>query len=109
MQRKPITDEHLDLILTEMFTRVGLDYVTLKAQGFLKQPEWYQQYHWSEPEQEDFAQWLADFLKRNKYCRGKYRRQDAGYHLAWKFLMDFGWTTVVRGEAKGNKDEEVEQ
>lgn len=96
MQLKPLTDEDLGLILTEMFARVGADYAALREQGFMKQKEWYLKYHWSEEEQENFAWWLADFLKRNKYCRGKYRGRDAGYHLAWKLLMDYGWTTVEK-------------
>jgi len=98
MQRKPISEEDLDLILTEMFTRVGADYATLKAQGFLMQDRWYMQHRWSEQEQEDFAWWLAGFLKQHKYCKGQYRNQDAGYYIAWKFLMNYGWTTVSKKE-----------
>jgi len=94
MQRKPITDEDFDLILTEMFNRVGEDYATLKAQGFLKQKDWYMQRRWSEEEQEDFAQWLATFLKQHKYVTGKYRTRDAGDYYASIFLLNYGWTTV---------------
>lgn len=91
-QRRPLTDEDLDAILVEMFNRVGEDYHAWKAAGKLKD-NWYATRAWTEADQEDFAQWLAGFLKEKKYCKGRYRNQDAGYHLAWKFLLPYGWTT----------------
>ncbi len=88
---KPITKEDLELILLEMFFRVGLaaeDY----ANWDFTEDRWYEKYIWTEAEQNDFQIWLGKFLTNHKYTsKRKYRNQDHGYYEAGKFILDYGW------------------
>lgn len=85
---KPISEDHTKEILIEMCSRVGVLY----SKEFFVKENWYEQYTWTEKEQEEFRKWLGDFLTKHKYTtKGKYRGQPHGYYEAGKFIFIFGW------------------
>jgi len=74
--------DHIAIILTEMFKRVGLVY----SPEFTKQDEWYRQHTWTQEEETDFKKWLVQYIKKNKLnIRAEL---EAGI-----FLLDYGWMT----------------
>lgn len=87
--------KHLQVVLEEMFKRVGDTYLPSKTEG----DEWYLKHEWTEKEQEDFMEWLTNYLMTNKEARhellsfpirNKKRCQQAA---SWFNLM-YGWKTT---------------
>jgi len=84
--------KHLDIILSEMFLRVGEEYSPSKTQ----EEEWYWTHEWTEKERDEFVKWLAEYLYNNKEARqeivnypikNKKRCADAAN---W-FELNYGW------------------
>ena len=90
---------HTRIIFKEMCRRVGAD-ISAVEKGFVSSPEhdskWYTRYSWSEEEEMNFVEWLADYL----YNSGEARREitNSGLrnkrHLrrvANEFVFIWGW------------------
>lgn len=80
-----------------MFEGTGIDY----SDEYVKTKDWYLNYVWTEDQQRDYIDWLADYLYKtsgarkelmNISSRGKKECKKA----AEQFTMFFGWTTVER-------------
>lgn len=85
--------KHLEIILSEMCQRVG---VTLDDINTLEK-NWYQEYRWTEEEQEDFENWLADYFYKNPEAQREmltlpYRNKKYLKAAAKEFTFDFGWS-----------------
>jgi len=94
MRKQDQFGEHFSLILKEMFRRVGADYDTF---DFDKE-HWYNDYHWTIEENEDFINWLTDYLYNNSKARKElmsYTRKNkkACRSTASWFNLMWGWTT----------------
>jgi len=75
-------EKFLNAALTEMFRLVGRKY-SPKATS---KPDWYCQSTWTSQEQNEFAKWLAELIRR-ELRRRAYR---ADREAAW-FVMNYGW------------------
>lgn len=83
--------KNLDLILKEMFSRVGLKRVNTKPKN------WFLKHSWTEEEQEDFRKWLVKYLMENKEARQElmqWPRKDKKTieKLSKEFIMNYGFT-----------------
>lgn len=90
MMLKPINDEQLKIILTEMCSRVSIKYEEVD----FSQDGWFMDHCWTDEEQDNFRKWLAEKLLEWKCVRkGKYRGEPHGYYEAGKFVFNYGWRT----------------
>lgn len=71
-------NKYLEELMREMCSRVGADFNEID----FKAPNWYEEYTWTEQEQEDFMGWIVKYLKSNYKAR--------------KELMTFPHTTSVK-------------
>ena len=55
----------LELILREQCNRVGATFEDID----FKKNDWYQQHTWTEKEQDDYEQWLIEYLYTNNRAR----------------------------------------
>lgn len=84
--------KHLIIILKEMCKKVGADYDKVD----FAEENWYHKFQWTEVEQNEFRDWLADYFYQNrearvelltrtsknkKFCRG----------AASMFVFNYGW------------------
>lgn len=85
-------DEHIQEILSEMCKRVG---TTIEDVDF-QTDNWFKLYEWTEEEQEDFKNWLIDYL----YVKNKSRKVIATNPIKNKkhlekiadwFIFNYGW------------------
>lgn len=83
-----IEEPHTTVILKEMFKRVGAAY-----EGFdLTKPNWFHDYEWTQKEEDEFVEWLADYLVKNKLAhKGWYRGEKYHTHQARKIVSSYGW------------------
>jgi hypothetical protein len=88
-----IENEYFAHVIKEMCNRVGADYDKLDP----KKEDWYLEYSWTEKEQDDFKEWVVDYLYRSTGARkailnfplkNKTKIRKA---VDW-FLFDYGWT-----------------
>lgn len=86
-------NEYLEIILDKMFDMVNAD------KGIdIKKPDWFLKHEWTEKEQDDFLEWLKNFLLTNKDARMSLtnirtkdkRRIEA---VASEFVFNYGWKT----------------
>ena len=86
---KPITPEHTDEILSEMFRRVGEEY----SPELTAKPGWYLVYQWPSIEAyRDWLVWLARFLLRHRYVyRFKSKGKPQAVYEAEKLDFCYGW------------------
>lgn len=77
-----VTNKHREEILKEMFIRVGADY----NEELVQQEGWFQKYSWSKEEEEDYKEWLINYLVKNL----KIPKTMAEESSSW-FLLDVGW------------------
>lgn len=87
-------NEYLKIILKEMCKRVGADYdkIDFKSKG------WFRKYSWREKDEEDFKQWLIEFLNKNKKAKQELMRLHSHKSFyekfANQFLFNYGWKTI---------------
>lgn len=82
-----LTDDHITEILTEMFSRVGLEY----DPEFTKQESWYALKTWSADTQVSFAQWLSRYIRKTFNVSKKLAEREANwfvFYCGWK-LEDY--------------------
>jgi len=84
---KDISKEHSVEILTHMCEMIGLSYDAVK---FIR-PDWFQLHTWTPEEENQFIDWLAEFLVKHKYVKIKRRAR----HEAEKVNMQYGWKTTL--------------
>jgi hypothetical protein len=83
-------NKELKTILDEMCSRVGAKDINFE------ESEWYLKHTWTKEEQEDFRNWLSDFLYNNSKARKvfsipkskKYCNKASGM-----FILSYGWRT----------------
>lgn len=85
-------NKYLKTILQEICQRVGADY---KSMNFKKR-NWFHDYSWSEKQEEDFKNWLIDYLKNNKEARSELMSIPSSNkqiltRFASEFLFNYGW------------------
>ena len=84
--------KHLRVILKEMCKRVKCNYSSFN----FDKPNWFWGYQWTEPEQDDFRDWLINYMKKHKDAREELMSINSKetYMLErfanW-FLLDYGW------------------
>jgi len=83
----------LEIILTEMFKRIGQHYTPKKTQA----KEWYLKHSWTIQKQQDFTEWLGDYLYKNKQAREEIMRlpslktKKRCLQAAADFTFNYGW------------------
>ena len=78
--------KHLSVILTEMCSRVGVEY---KGIDFKK-------HSWTQEQEDSFVEWLANYLRENKDARDtlmQYQTKNKRETLefAKSFVWNYGW------------------
>ena len=87
-------NKYLKEILKEMFRRAGEKYP--KDEKYFKKENWFWSKTWTEKEQDDFREWLIDYIKDNKEARQKLMNIPSAHKralekLADDFLLNYGW------------------
>jgi len=84
-------NQELKTILDEMCSRVGAKDVNFEEDN------WYLKHTWTEKEQDDFINWLANYLYKNKEARKMFvnlRKVKRDCNKASnKFVLNYGWRT----------------
>ena len=86
--------KHLSVILKKMCSMVGADFDKID----FKRPNWYEDWSWTEKKQEQFMDWLEDYLMKNKEARqellefSRANRRMVKRAIQW-FILDYGWRT----------------
>jgi hypothetical protein len=84
-------NQELKTILDEMCSRVGAKDVNFEEDN------WYLKHTWTEKEQDDFINWLANYLYENKEARKMFvnlRKVKRDCNKASnKFVLNYGWKT----------------
>lgn len=83
--RRDISEEDSRIILRKLCEMVG---VILETINF-SDPNWYELHTWSPEEEQEFINWLADFLVKHNYAR-----KGGAFREAQKINMQYGWKTV---------------
>ena len=98
---KAINDfgKHLQVVIREMCSRVGVNPEELDfgEQKDLKK-EYFWLYEWTKEEEEDFTQWMADYLyvttgARNELMSFPRKTKKACLEVARYFVWNHGWKT----------------
>ena len=92
MLKAILSKEDSDIVLKEMFKRVGAEdkYDTFD----FKKKNWFWDYTWTLEEEQDFIKWVGKFLKEKRYVgKGKKRGMDWGVYEAIKIVGNYGWRT----------------
>lgn len=84
-------NQELKIILDEMCSRVGASNIDFRSD------HWYEDYTWTEEEEKDFINWLANHLYENKEARKMFvnlRKVKRDCNKASnKFVLNYGWKT----------------
>lgn len=85
--------KHLVIVLSEMCRRIGACFDDI---GFTAD-NWFQQYVWTEEEQEKFEKWFVDYLYANKEAREeittvRVKNKKRLRKAAQYFLLSYGWS-----------------
>ena len=104
MRNQPIK-EHLRIILEKMFEGTGIEY----SDEYVKQDHWYLNYGWSEQQEQDYIDWLSNYLYTNTAARKELMRISTKNKAeckktAQQFASFFGWTTVERKQTKETQE-----
>lgn len=96
MRKTPIK-EHLRIILQKMFEETDIEY----SDEYVKQDDWYLNYTWTEKKEQEFVDWLADYLYNSLPARKELmqitsKNKEACKRVAQQFATFFGWTTIER-------------
>lgn len=84
--------ESFKTVLKEMCKKAKAPYTKIN----FNEPEWYLDYCWSEKQQEDFIEWMTDYL----YTNSKARREILNHPTRSKklirkavseFVFNYGW------------------
>jgi len=85
--------KHLTIVLKKMCSMVGADYDKID----FKKQNWYQDWTWTEKEQEQFMAWFEDYLMKNKEARQELlefpRANRQIKRAVQEFILNYGWKT----------------
>lgn len=81
---------HIDIILKEMFSRVGVKKVDTT------EPDWFLQNSWTPEEERHFVNWMTDYLIEHKDARQEIMRfplknKSEIKKFAQQFALNYGW------------------
>jgi hypothetical protein len=84
--------KHLTIILKEMCRLVGADFKEIA----FKDDSWYHEYSWSQEDEDDFKEWVADYIFINKEARKelttiKTADKKKCKEFASQFAFNYGW------------------
>lgn len=87
-------NKYLIEILEEMFSRVELEF----NMNFILQPEWYLKYSWTEQQEDEFIEWLIEYMLKNKDARDELMiipSKNKKFIKEWvnEFILNYGWRT----------------
>ena len=87
--------ESLQAVLREMCTRVGADYDSTDFSN----PEWYTKYEWTEQEENQFEDWIVNYLYKNTKARreimnSQIKKKSYLKKVAREFTFQYGWSFV---------------
>lgn len=84
--------KHLDVIMREMFKRVGAKYDLSECNS----PHWYEKHTWTEEEQDSFMGWMVDYLhgslearRELMHCPHQAKRELRKF--VGMFILAYGW------------------
>lgn len=84
---------HLSIVLQKMCEYVGADYNKI---DFSKE-NWYSEYSWSEKKQDEFINWMVDYLYNNNKARKEIlafshikKKSKIRESVNW-FVFNYGW------------------
>ncbi len=88
--------EHLTIVLKEMCARVGANYDKLPMKD--KEKKWFHLHTWTIKEQDDYIEWLANYLYTNTKARRElmtisYQSKKRCRDFAQFFVFNYGWKT----------------
>jgi len=90
MVKMNIKNKYMKRILKEMCKRVGVKYDNI---DFAKS-NWFLKYEWTQKEQDEFCNWLTNYLQKNEKARDSIMRipakklsEDASRY----FIYQYGW------------------
>jgi len=80
--------KYLKEILKEMCKRVGAKYDVVNSSE-----DWYLKYSWTKSQEDDFRNWLVNYLNNNKEARRSFNLlKDGIENFADMFIFQYGWT-----------------
>lgn len=98
MQKKKIST-HLRIILQKMFENTGIEY----SDEYVQSDNWYLDYQWTDKQEQEFTDWLANYLSENAdarkellYSTVKSKRMCS--LAAKQFVTFFGWAMNLKKE-----------
>lgn len=96
MKKEYKYNKSMDFILTKMCKSVGCDFATFD----FKKENWYWKYEWTEKQETEFKNWLADYLYKNPKARKEimafasfYKTKAKCTEWAMRFTSWYGWKT----------------
>ena len=89
-------------IMEEMCRRVGAKWEDVDP----TEKDWYKKHSWTSEEQEDFIEWMVDYLYKSCPARKEVLTVNGCYKVPKKrirkaiiwFVLDYGWT--IKGDIK---------
>jgi hypothetical protein len=97
--RKKEVSKHLRVILEKMFENTGIEY----SDDYVQSDNWYLDYQWTEEQEEEFVNWLADYLIENEEARKELlystvKSKKMCSLAARQFVTFFGWAMRIKQE-----------
>jgi len=98
MQKKQISI-HLRIILQKMFENTSIEY----SDEYVQSDNWYLDYQWTKEQEQEFINWLANYLSENADAReellySKVKSKKMCGLAAKQFVTFFGWTMDLKKE-----------
>jgi hypothetical protein len=85
--------DNLKQVLEKMFSYSPYKF----SEKFTKKENWFLKYQWTQAEEDEFKEWLSEFLKKNwegiterKPLDKRFRDKAAG-----EFVFTYGWTIKI--------------
>ena len=85
--------KHIITVLKEMFKRVNAPW---KGIDYCRKEHWFWNYEWTEKEQDDFSEWVKEYLKGSKEAQRELmefpsNNKQSLQKWADMFIMNYGW------------------
>jgi hypothetical protein len=89
--------KHITVVLKEMCSRVGADFDKIDF-GPNQEPLYFDLYEWTEKQQQEFEDWLTDYMYNNSEARralahypSLIKTKKGSRKFAHKFVCWYGW------------------
>jgi hypothetical protein len=91
--------KHLDIILKKMCEEVGADFEKID----FKKDRWFLDYTWSEEDEEEYTEWLTNYLYKNQEARKELtviglKNKKRCRECAKMFVFNYGWKIKPENE-----------